>query len=137
MTPTKAEEMAARLESGWCPIESHKDMEQAAAELRRLSALCAELEAERDNLKADLANAVDARSFMFAACREAQEIAAAAQAERDALRAELESEKQWGRLWYFVSDEAPLAFEKIVCEHTPSRWIQEAHKLRAAMKGTT
>ncbi len=33
---TKAEELAARLESGWCPIESPADMEQAAAELRRL-----------------------------------------------------------------------------------------------------
>ena len=49
MTPTKAEELAARLESGWCPIESPADMERAAAELRRLSAV----EAERDALRAD------------------------------------------------------------------------------------
>ena len=47
MTPTKAEELAARLESGWCPIESPADMERAAAELRRLSAV----EAERDALQ--------------------------------------------------------------------------------------
>ena len=36
MTTTKAEELADRLESGWCPIESPADMERAAAELRRL-----------------------------------------------------------------------------------------------------
>ena len=34
MTP---EYLAARLESGWCPIESPADMERAAAELRRLA----------------------------------------------------------------------------------------------------
>lgn len=39
MTTTKAEELAARLESGWCPIESPGDMQQAAAELRRLAAV--------------------------------------------------------------------------------------------------
>ena len=54
MTPTKAEELAARLESGWCPIESPADMERAAAELRRLSAV----EAERDELKLAFAHAV-------------------------------------------------------------------------------
>ena len=48
MTPTKAEQLAARLESGWCPIESPADMERAAAELRRLAAV----EAERDALRA-------------------------------------------------------------------------------------
>ena len=48
MTPTKAEALAARLESGWCPIESPADMERAAAELRRLAAV----EAERDALRA-------------------------------------------------------------------------------------
>ena len=45
MTP---EYLAARLESGWCPIESPADMERAAAELRRLAAV----EAERDALLA-------------------------------------------------------------------------------------
>lgn len=49
-----------------------------------------ELEAERDNLKADLDNALDTREFLFAATREAQEIAAAALAKRDALRADAE-----------------------------------------------
>ncbi len=53
-TPTKAEELAARLESGWCPIESPADMERAAAELRRLAAV----EAERDDLKLALAHTV-------------------------------------------------------------------------------
>ena len=46
MTPTKAEQLAARLESGWCPIESPADMERAAAELRRLAAV----EADHDRL---------------------------------------------------------------------------------------
>ena len=50
MTTTTAEELAARLESGWCPIESPADMERAAAELRRLAAV----EAERDALRAAL-----------------------------------------------------------------------------------
>ena len=49
MTTTNTEALAARLESGWCPIESPTDMERAAAELRRLSAV----EAERDALRAD------------------------------------------------------------------------------------
>ena len=53
MTPTNTEALAARLESGWCPIESPTDMEQAAAALRRLSAV----EAERDALRAALADA--------------------------------------------------------------------------------
>ena len=53
MTPTNTEALAARLESGWRPIESPTDMEQAAAELRRFAAL----EAERDALRAALSDA--------------------------------------------------------------------------------
>ena len=45
------------------------------------------------------------------------------------LRADLAAERRWGELWYFVSDEAPLEFERIVIEWTPSRWIDQAHKL--------
>lgn len=56
--------------------------------------------------------------------------------EIDRLRAELEIERQWGKLWYFVSDEAPLAFEKIVAEWSPNRWIDQAHKLMADRRTT-
>ncbi len=35
-------------------------------------------------------------------------------------------------LWYFVMDEAPLAFESIVTNHSPARWMDEAHKLMRA-----
>lgn len=55
--------------------------------------------------------------------------------EIERLRAELAAEKKWGELWYFVSDEEPLAFEKIVSEWTPSRWIDQAYKLMAAKRG--
>jgi hypothetical protein len=51
------------------------------------------------------------------------------------LRAELSIEKRWGELWYFVSDEEPMKFEKIVSEWTPSRWIDQAFKLMAAKRG--
>ena len=47
------------------------------------------------------------------------------------LRAEVASEQKWGELWYFVSDDAPGEFERIVSEWTPSRWIGEAQKLMA------
>lgn len=60
---------------------------------------------------------------------------AARELECQRLREELAAEKKWGELWYFVSDEAPLAFEKIVSEWTPSRWIDQAHKLMAAKRG--
>jgi hypothetical protein len=53
----------------------------------------------------------------------------------ESLRDELRIEKQWGELWYFVSDEAPLEFERIVSEWTPGRWIGEAHKLMKAKRG--
>lgn len=55
-------------------------------------------------------------------------------AERDNARADLAVEKRWGELWYFVSDEEPLKFEKIVSEWTPSRWIDQAYKLMAAKR---
>lgn len=65
---------------------------------------------------------------------------AAANAEKKALQEDLASEKKWGELWYFVSDEEPLAFETIVSQYAPKRWIDQAYKLmaaRALRKGTT
>ncbi len=34
-------------------------------------------------------------------------------------------------LWYFVMDEAPQEFQKIVTTYHPARWMQEAFKLKA------
>ena len=56
--------------------------------------------------------------------------------ENEQLRADLKTEKGWSDLWYFVSDEAPMQFEKIVTDWTPSRWIGEAAKLRRELRGT-
>lgn len=39
--------------------------------------------------------------------------------------------KDFADLWYFVMDEAPLEFERIVSEWAPSRWLDQASKLRA------
>lgn len=75
MSTTKAEELAARLESGWCPIESPADMERAAAELRRLAAV----EAERDDLKLAFAHTVRL-------VQDWKQSAYAMEAERDAMR---------------------------------------------------
>ena len=51
------------------------------------------------------------------------------------LRADLKAMEGFADLWYFVSDEAPLEFEKIVAEYSPGRWLDEAAKLRAAKRG--
>jgi hypothetical protein len=59
----------------------------------------------------------------------------AAAAEIEELRAALKAMEGFADLWYFVSDEAPLEFEKIVAEYSPGRWLGEAHKLRAAKRG--
>jgi len=40
---TRAERLADELDAGWCPVESPRQMAQAAAELRRLSTVPAEL----------------------------------------------------------------------------------------------
>lgn len=61
----------------------------------------------------------------------------AAEAEVEMLRAELATEKAWGKLWYFVSDEAPTEFQEIVGTHAPRRWIAEAHKLMKAKGART
>lgn len=38
----------------------------------------------------------------------------------------------WADCWYFVMDEAPLEFERIVTTYPPARWHDEAHKLMRA-----
>jgi hypothetical protein len=38
----------------------------------------------------------------------------------------------WADLWYFVMDEAPMEFERIVTTVSPSQWHSEAHKLMRA-----
>lgn len=55
--------------------------------------------------------------------------------EIESLRADLKAMEGFADLWYFVSDEAPLEFEKIVAEYSPGRWLGEAAKLRAAKRG--
>jgi hypothetical protein len=40
---TKAERLADALDAGWCPVESPRQIAEAAAELRRLSTVNAEL----------------------------------------------------------------------------------------------
>lgn len=39
---------------------------------------------------------------------------------------------EWADLWYFVMDEAPMEFERIVATYTPARWHAEAWKLYRA-----
>lgn len=51
------------------------------------------------------------------------------------LRADLKAMEGFADLWYFVSDEAPLEFEKIVAEYSPGRWLTEANKLRISKRG--
>ena len=53
----------------------------------------------------------------------------------ESLRADLKAMEGFADLWYFVSDEAPLEFEKIVNDWSPGRWLGEAAKLRAAKRG--
>jgi len=38
----------------------------------------------------------------------------------------------WADLWYFVMDEAPMEFERIVTTVSSSQWHSEAHKLMRA-----
>lgn len=47
---------------------------------------------------------------------------------------EIERLRGFADLWYFVMDEAPREFERIVAEHSPKQWMQEAAKLRAAAR---
>lgn len=52
----------------------------------------------------------------------------------EAQAAEIERLSEFADLWYFVMDEAPRDFERIVAEYQPKAWLQEAAKLRAARK---
>lgn len=61
-------------------------------------------------------------------------VAGAAIDEIKRLRADLRVMEDFADLWHFVSDEAPLEFEKIVAEFSPSRWLGEAAKLRTAKR---
>ncbi len=129
-TPTKAEELAARLESGWCPIESPADMERAAAELRRLAAV----EAERDDLKLALAHTVRL-------VQDWTQSAYAMEAERDALRADSE---RWRSLYARAINEANGLTNYVEdrpelrrAEKQLEAIQREARAIDAAMKGTT
>ena len=57
-----------------------------------------------------------------------------AKSKLERLRADLKAMEGFAELWYFVSDEAPLEFEKIVAEYSPGRWMTEAHKLLRAAR---
>lgn len=52
----------------------------------------------------------------------------------EAQAAEIKRLREFAELWYFVMDEAPRDFERIVSEYQPKAWLQEAAKLRAARK---
>ena len=112
MTTTKAEELAARLESGWCPIESPADMERAAAELSCLSAentaavsafLAAdderrELRTERDALLETFAKVcarlnIDTEAARKQPGKPSDVLIGAIDAEQDALKVALECER--------------------------------------------
>lgn len=58
-------------------------------------------------------------------------------AERDALAKDVAVMKGFADLWYFVMDEIPREFEKIVAEYQPAQWMHEAAKRKAAMKGAS
>ncbi len=70
----------------------------------------------------------------LAAIREGGEDPEGTPSELTRLRAHLKSMEYFADLWYFVMDEAPLEFEKIVCEWAPKHWLQEAAKLQAAKR---
>lgn len=61
-------------------------------------------------------------------------LAPAIQDKLEAQEAEIERLREFAELWYFVMDEAPRDFERIVSEYQPKAWLQEAAKLRAARK---
>ena len=52
-------------------------------------------------------------------------------AEQRAARCE-QAPNPWADLWYFVMDEAPIEFERIVTTCAPDRWHHEAHILMRA-----
>jgi len=42
---------------------------------------------------------------------------------------------EFADLWYFVMDECPREFAKVVAECPPSSWMREAAKLKANSPG--
>ena len=52
------------------------------------------------------------------------------QNEIDNLKLDLKTAQYFAELWYFVMDEIPLEFEKIVCTCSPANWMDEAVKLK-------
>ena len=50
------------------------------------------------------------------------------------LKGDLKAMTSFADLWYFVMDEQPMAFEKIVCEYTPAQWMHQAHLLKQRTK---
>lgn len=70
----------------------------------------------------------------LAVVREGREELEGTPSELTHLRAHLKSLQDFADLWYFVMDEAPLEFAKIVCEWSSKYWLQEAAKLRAAKR---
>lgn len=69
---------------------------------------------------------------LIAACSPANIAAILVHVEAQA--AEIKRLSEFADLWYFVMDEAPRDFERIVAEYQPKAWLQEAAKLRAARK---
>lgn len=47
---------------------------------------------------------------------------------------EIERLRDFADLWYFIMDEAPRDFERIVAEYQPKAWLEQAAKLRRAKK---
>lgn len=52
----------------------------------------------------------------------------------EAQAAEIERLRDFADLWYFIMDEAPRDFERIVAEYQPKAWLEQAAKLRRAKK---
>lgn len=50
------------------------------------------------------------------------------------LKEEARAFKGFADLWYYVMDEKPREFERIVAEFAPNRWMTEAHKLYRASR---
>lgn len=54
--------------------------------------------------------------------------------ELDCLREDNRCLRDFAELWYYAMDEAPMAFEKIVTEYTPSSWLTQIAKHRRENK---
>ena len=56
------------------------------------------------------------------------------EAEIAQLKGNLKAMTSFADLWYFVMDEKPLAFEKIVNEYSPAQWMHQAYLLKERTK---